>query len=71
MFAGLLDCGHETGGGTCESHVKVNCVEAGLDFLDASCRILTFSCPCDGVIGYFSAVNIDADIIPVLSSLNN
>ena len=59
--------------GTCESQVNVNCAEAGLDFLDADCcRMLTFSCPLDGVIGNFSAlaVAIDSEMIPVVSSKN-
>lgn len=66
----LVGPGHGTVPGTCESQVKVNCVEAGLVFLDACCcRILTFSWPREGVIGNFSALAdaIDSDIIPVLS----
>ena len=59
MFAVLLGPGHGTGAGTWESHVKVNCVEAGLDFREASERILIFSCPREGVMGYFSAVAMD------------
>lgn len=34
-------------------------MEAGLDFREASESMLMFSCPRDGVIGYFSAVAID------------
>ena len=52
--------------------MNVNWVDAGLDFLEACCcRILTFSCPRDGVIGIFSAfaVAIDSEIIPVVSSM--
>ena len=58
--------------GTCESQVKVNWVDAGLDFLEACCRILTFSCPRAGVIGIFAAFAeaIDSDIIPVVSTIN-
>lgn len=51
--------------------MKVNWVDAGLDFLEACCcRILTFSCPREGVIGIFSAfaVAIDSEIIPVVLS---
>ena len=51
--------------------MNVNWVDAGLDFLEACCcRILTFSCPLDGVIGNFSAfaVAIDSEIIPAVSS---
>jgi hypothetical protein len=50
--------------------VKVNCVDAGVVFFVACCKMLMFSCPRDGVMGNFSAlaVAIDSEIIPVLSS---
>lgn len=71
MVAELFGPGQGTVPGTEESQVKVNCVEAGDAFLEACCRILTFSCPRAGVIGYFSAlaVAIDSEMIPVVSSL--
>ena len=46
----------------------MNCVEAGLDFREASESILIFSCPRDGVMGYFSAVAIDWEMMPAVSS---
>lgn len=55
----------------CRSQLKVNWVEAGLDFLDACCcRRLTFSWPRAGVIGFFSAfaLAIDLEMIPGVSA---
>jgi len=70
----LLGPGQETVPGTWESQVKVNCVEAGLDFLAACCcKRLTFSCPFAGVIGLFSALAfaIDLEMIPGDSACNS
>ena len=65
----LAGPGHGTVPGTCESQVNVNCVDAGLGFLEACCcNKLTFSCPLGGVIGNFSALAIAVEIIPGLSS---
>lgn len=65
----VLGPGQATVPVTWESQVKVNCVEAGLDFLEACCcKRLTFSCPLAGVIGLFSALAlalaIDLEMIP-------
>lgn len=66
MAVVLLGPGQATVPGTWESQVKVNCVEAGLDFFAACWRRLTFSWPLAGVIGLFSALAlaIDLEIIP-------
>ena len=63
----VLGPGQATVPGIWESQVKVNCAEAGLDFLEACCcKRLTFSCPPEGVIGLFSALAlaIDLEMIP-------
>lgn len=72
MFV-VLGPGQGTVPGTWESQVKVNCVEAGLAFLEACCcKRLKFSCPLAGVIGLFSALAfaIDLEIIPGDSARN-
>lgn len=73
IVAVMLGPGQATVPGTWESQVKVNCVEAGLDFLAACCcNRLTFSCPFAGVIGLFSALAfaIDLEMIPGDSASN-
>lgn len=67
MFVDLFElCHGRTVFGTCESQVKVNCVEAGLALLDACfCKRLTFSLP-DETIGFLSALAfaMEREMIP-------